>query len=455
MTKIGVVGAGYWGSKIINEYLQLSKTTPELELTAICDKFLDVSHFDSLIQTQDHNALFEHVDAVHICTPNETHYQICRDALEKGKHVLVEKPMTLNPSEAHELVNLADKNGLVLSVGHIFRFNNALLELRSRIREGYFGDIKHLRLQWTALIDPPKGRDIVWDLAPHAFDILNYLLDDWPIETSCEKTWERAYISVKLNRGVTAHIELGWCLPNKTRRVTVFGTKRIADCDSLSQKVFVYDDAQVIEWGIVPNNTMKAELLHFVESINNKTPYSGVEVKNSGFLGAKVVEILYSCEKTQTDGRYSIIKDVEVGDGAKIHDHVNLYKCKIGKNCKVDAFVYVEEGVVIGDNCKIRPGVFIPTGVTIENNVFIGPNVSFTNDKYPKVGNNWKLLFTRVKSGASIGAGAVILPGITIGEKAMVGAGAVVTKDVPDYAVVIGNPAKKHLKEHTHTTLSG
>ena len=139
--------------------------------------------------------------------------------------------------------------------------------------------------------------------------------------------------------------------------------------------------------------------------------------------------------------KYSLIKDAEIGEGTIVHDQVNLYKCRIGKNCKIDSFVYVEEGVVIGDNCKIRPFVFIPTGVTIEDNVFIGPNVTFTNDKYPRAHGEWKLLETRVKRGGSIGAHSVILPGLTIGEYALIGAGSVVAKDVPNYAIASGNPA--------------
>jgi len=139
--------------------------------------------------------------------------------------------------------------------------------------------------------------------------------------------------------------------------------------------------------------------------------------------------------------KYSLLKDVEIGEGTVVHDQVNLYKCKIGKNCKIDAFVYIEEDVVIGDNCKIRPFVFVPTGVTIEDDVFVGPNVSFTNDKYPRVKGEWKLLRTRIKKGASIGANSVFLPGVTVGEGALVGAGSVVTKDVPKRAIITGNPA--------------
>jgi UDP-2-acetamido-3-amino-2,3-dideoxy-glucuronate N-acetyltransferase len=140
--------------------------------------------------------------------------------------------------------------------------------------------------------------------------------------------------------------------------------------------------------------------------------------------------------------RHSVIENVEVGEGTVIHDQVNLYKCKIGKNCKIDAFVYVEEDVVIGDNCKVRPFVFIPTGVIIEDNVFIGPGVSFTNDKYPRAKGDWKMLKTLVEKGASIGANSVVLPGVTIGKEALIGAGSVVTKDVPHKAIVSGNPAR-------------
>lgn len=139
--------------------------------------------------------------------------------------------------------------------------------------------------------------------------------------------------------------------------------------------------------------------------------------------------------------KYSCLKDLEVGQGTVLHDQVNLYKCKIGRNCKIDAFVYIEEGVTIGDNCKIRPFVFIPTGISIEDDVFVGPNVSFTNDKYPMVKGKWTLFRTRIRKGASIGANSVILPGIEIGENALVGAGSVVTKDVPRGKIVAGNPA--------------
>ena len=140
--------------------------------------------------------------------------------------------------------------------------------------------------------------------------------------------------------------------------------------------------------------------------------------------------------------RFSQIVDVEVGEGTIVRDHVNLYKCKIGRNCRIESFVYIEEGVTIGDDCKIKPHVYIPTGVIIEDEVFLGPNTTFTNDKYPRVKGDWRLLKTIVRQGASIGAHSVILPGVQIGRGAVVGAGSVVTADVPSDTTVCGNPAR-------------
>jgi len=140
--------------------------------------------------------------------------------------------------------------------------------------------------------------------------------------------------------------------------------------------------------------------------------------------------------------KYSIIKGVKIGENTRIYDQVNLYKCKIGKNCKIDAYVYIEEGVEIGDNVKIRAFTFIPEGVKIEDDVYIGPRVTFTNDKYPRTRGRWRPLKTLVKEGASIGAGSIILPGLTIGKYALIGAGSIVSKDVEDYAIALGTPAK-------------
>jgi len=136
------------------------------------------------------------------------------------------------------------------------------------------------------------------------------------------------------------------------------------------------------------------------------------------------------------------INDCDIGEGTVIRDFVNLYGCKIGRDCKIAAFAEIQRGVVLGDRCKIEAYAFIPSGVTIEDEVFVGPHAVFTNDLHPRAVGDWEVTPTVVRKGASIGAGAVIVCGVTIGEGAMIGAGSVVTKDVPAHSLVVGNPAK-------------
>lgn len=147
----------------------------------------------------------------------------------------------------------------------------------------------------------------------------------------------------------------------------------------------------------------------------------------------------------------NIAPDVQLGVGVKIYDFVNLYGCKIGDNTKVGTFVEIQKGANIGRNCKISSHTFICEGVTIEDDVFVGHNVTFINDKYPRSTTengamqteaDWVCVPTLIRRGASIGSSSTFLCGVTVGENAIVGAGSVVTKDVPANSIVAGNPAK-------------
>jgi len=146
-----------------------------------------------------------------------------------------------------------------------------------------------------------------------------------------------------------------------------------------------------------------------------------------------------------------ITADVKLGVGVKIYDFVNLYGCEIGDHSKIGTFVEVQKGAKIGRNCKISSHTFICEGVTIEDDVFIGHNVTFINDMYPRATveggglqteADWVCVPTLIKKSASIGSSTTLLAGITVGEKAIVGAGSVVTKDVPAGTIVAGNPAR-------------
>ena len=146
-----------------------------------------------------------------------------------------------------------------------------------------------------------------------------------------------------------------------------------------------------------------------------------------------------------------IATDVRLGKNVRIYDFTNLYGCEIGDDVRIGAFVEIQKGAKIGSRCKISSHTFICEGVTLEEEVFVGHNVVFINDRQPQATNgngqlqteaDWNCIPTLVRRGASIGSGAVLLCGITVGENAMIGAGSVVTKDVPRDTVVVGNPAR-------------
>jgi len=146
-----------------------------------------------------------------------------------------------------------------------------------------------------------------------------------------------------------------------------------------------------------------------------------------------------------------VADDVQLGENVKISKFVNLYGCSVGANSKIGAFVEIQKNASVGRNCKISSHSFVCEGVTIEDDVFIGHGVTFINDLYPRATNgsgtlqteaDWTVEKTLVKKGASIGSGSTILARVTIGENAIVGAGSVVTRDVPDNAIVAGNPAR-------------
>lgn len=164
------------------------------------------------------------------------------------------------------------------------------------------------------------------------------------------------------------------------------------------------------------------------------------------------LRIIIKINVTMIDKSAKIHETAVIGDNTLIEEHTIIAKnAIIGNNCKIHRNIFIDENVIIGNKVKIQDNVMIPHGVTIEDGVFIGPSVAFTNDKYPrainpdgslKTSSDWTVSSTLVKYGASIGANSTILCGITLGEWCMVGAGSVVTKDVPPYTLIQGNPAK-------------
>jgi predicted dehydrogenase len=305
--KIAVIGAGYWGEKLIEEYLKLSNK-PTVKLSAIIDKNRERLNYikdkhnlpDKILHSEFQEFLKydNEVDAVHIATPNETHYQIALEALERGKHVLLEKPMTTSSRSAFKLAREAEKRGAVLLVGHIFRFNNAVNMAKSLIENKTLGKIYYLNIRWTTYMQNLPERDIVFDLAPHPIDIINHLLEEWPINVySKAKSFKRrlkgleesAFITMEMPEDTVAGITLSWIQSGaKTRTVEIVGENSTLYVDALNQKVQLYDNNNnKSEIQIEVNNTIEAMIKHFIDRIINESPPI-----NSPLIGAITVHIL-------------------------------------------------------------------------------------------------------------------------------------------------------------------
>jgi predicted dehydrogenase len=320
---VAVVGAGYWGQKVITEYLRLASMNPKLNLAKVCDLKDENLNFcrealgiDKEKLGSDYNDILSSrdVDAVHICTPNETHHKFCLAALDAGKHVLLEKPMAQSARDAWELVGVAEHRHLCLQVGHIFRFNNALAAVRDLIAKNYLGELYYLKLQWTTLMPSPVDRDIIFDLGPHPVDIMNYLLGRWPAKVCCNaKAYRRksleevAYITMEFDEKLMAHVELSWLQPGKVRELNVMGEERSATVDCLRQDVRIFENKNGISFSldVTINNTILDEVSHFTSSIIQNSNH-----RNPGSVGAANVAVLESIKRSMQEG-----KTVNVGLG--------------------------------------------------------------------------------------------------------------------------------------------
>jgi predicted dehydrogenase len=305
--RIAVIGAGYWGAKLAHEYSLLSKSTDGVSLSSIVD--VSQERLDALkVQLNDDGVSFcsdyrevlrdGGIDAVHIALPNNLHYETARMALESGKHVLVEKPMTTSSREALKLATLSEERGLVLQVGHIFRFNNALRKVEEIMRQGALGKIFYASLAWASYVEPPADRDIIFDLTPHPIDVLNYLLEEWPttvnaIGSSClrreEDREEVAFINLRFPNSVLANVYVSWIdHERKERSVQIVGEKASLMCDALKQTVTIFTrEEQTCEAEVKENNTIRDMQLHFIDRIRGRGPQF-----NSPLIGATTVQVL-------------------------------------------------------------------------------------------------------------------------------------------------------------------
>lgn len=482
MGNVAVVGSGYWGKNLVRNFHELNAlhTICDTNLTTLRsfqEQYSDVklqTAYDSILRNPE-------IDAVVIATPAETHFDLARRALLADKHVFVEKPMALFVREAETLNKLAQGRKRILMVGHILLHHPAIIKLKEIISSGELGKINYIYSNRLNLGKFRSEENILWSFAPHDISAILYLLEEMPIQISAQggnylnNDIADVTISVlSFKSGAKGHIFVSWLHPNKEQKLIVVGDKKMAVFDDTFQegKLQVHDKG--VEWvnrqpiprkneaQTIPIDSyepLKAECDHFLKCIQSKkTP------KTDGTNGINVLRILNACQESlEREGRIVSLNgkgDSEpffvhetavlerphrIGKGTKIWHFSHIMQgVHIGQSCNVGQNVVICPGVRIGNNVKIQNNVSVYEGVTLEDNVFCGPSVVFTNVINPRshIPRKHEYRETFVKKGATIGANATILCGHRIGKYAFIGAGAVVTKDVPNYALVTGNPAK-------------
>jgi predicted dehydrogenase len=250
--RIGVAGCGYWGSKHVRVLQQLS----EVDQVVIIDpqeerRTVLLQSFPSLRALKDLPSAIDDVDAVVIATPPSTHLELALQALEAGKHVLIEKPMTTDTASARRLIAEAEAASLVLMVGHTFEYNAAVWKLREVIKSGELGSVYYIDTARLNLGVYQNDINVIWDLAPHDISIINYLLGSTP---AAVQAWGSSHVNTYLedvaymrlqypHDGITAHIHVSWLDPCKVRRVTVVGSRKMAVYNDLAdaERVRIYD----------------------------------------------------------------------------------------------------------------------------------------------------------------------------------------------------------------------
>jgi UDP-N-acetylglucosamine 3-dehydrogenase len=322
---VAVLGAGYWGTKLTREYVAIEDTSGDAHLAWVVDSsepalkaIKNEVHPDTRLGSDYRSVVTDpSVDAVHIAIPNPLHYEIARSALESGKHVLLEKPLSTTSRDAFKLAALADEAGLVLQVGHIFRFNNGVRMVRKIIKGKHIGRVNYARLTWATYMTPPPGRDIVSDLGPHPVDILNFLLNEWPIwidaigssyHNSTPGAEDMAFINLEFPDRVLANVYLSWIQHGaKERSFQIVGESGTVYCDALNQTVSIHTrdsateiprstfpssrqlngDAESPSGNPEPNNTIRDMEYHFIDRIRGRGPQI-----TSATIGARNVAVL-------------------------------------------------------------------------------------------------------------------------------------------------------------------
>lgn len=487
---IAVVGGGYWGKNLIRNFFELGALrtvcdeNPLVELN-VHQKYPEVGYcagYGDVLKD-------EQIEGVVLATPAALHFQMAKHGILAGKDVFVEKPLALTVSQGEELVDLARANHRVLMVGHILQYHPAVRKLKELIKEGELGRIEYIYSNRLNMGKIRAEENILWSFAPHDISVLLALLGEEPEVATCEGGF---YLSQDVadvtlshftfSNGVRAHIFVSWLHPFKEQRLVVVGSKKMAVFDdTAADKLVLYPHR--VEWidrvptavkaemepvAIDTSEPLKNECQEFLRAISTRQ-----DPLTNGSEGLSVLRVLNACQRSmeahkvfylsgpQAQKAYfahstaAIDEPCEIGSGTKIWHYSHILKgARIGQGCIFGQNCHVAENVTIGNNVKVQNNVSIYAGAVIEDDVFLGPSCVLTNVTNPRSQVNRHALYekTLIRRGATIGANATIVCGIELGRYSFVGAGAVVAKSVPDYALMVGNPARRvgWMSRHGH-----
>jgi len=284
---VGIVGAGQLGRKLAAEYLIVQRRG-NINLVRVCDSSVaalgallitkETSSITQEMLTQDVHDILNNPDIaiVHIATPNQTHYELAKMALEAGKNVIVEKPMTLSSHESYHLVDVAKEKGVLIEISHAIRFNRALQVANEMLNGGELGKLFYVKVHWTDQTPLPE-KDIIFNLGQNPLDILNLLLGVWPKDVSgVGKAYRNsgthndvAYIFAEYSNGIFAHIELSWLHPRNVREVTIVGSEGSLIVDCLNQTLVQQYLDTTYEIPVTPSNTITSQIEHFAERVSS------------------------------------------------------------------------------------------------------------------------------------------------------------------------------------------
>ncbi len=485
--KLGLIGGGYWGKNLIREFNKIGFLDTICEINPILIKQYN-TEYPNLYITDNYQEMLSRVDAVCVSLPAEMHYKFAKEALNNNKDVYVEKPITLDVKEAEELVMLAKEKGRILMVGHLLHYHPAIEKIKELLPS--LGSIKQITANRLNLGIFRTQENVLWSFAPHDISVIlsicniNNNMPDWVQCTgnsSLTKDIHDITNSIMKINDTYININVNWLNPYKEQRMSIICEKGMLLFDDMEkeQKLKLYSDymnwsncmnpspiANKVEPKIIKLNLdmspLEKECRHFMECCLNRN--NPITDGNEGLRVLKVLNYLSdSLKKNQiikinetshskTSYNYFAHETAIIDDGAIIGDGTKVWHfshiCKgaiIGKNCNIGQNVFIAGGAVLGDNCKVQNNVSIYAGVEAGDYVFFGPSCVLTNDINPRgmYSKNGEYIKTKLEDGVTLGANCTIVCGNTIGKHSLIGAGAVVTKSVEDYSIMVGNPAKK------------